>query len=158
FEGKRREVFIRVGKSENTVFIDLGESNRVAEVDEKGWRVSDISRCLFYRPTGLKALPEPVRTSASLESLIKPLVNVRTESDFRLLIGWIVSAFRVTGPYPILILHGEQGGAKSSLCGMLRALIDPNTAPLRGQPRCEDDFVLQAKNSWLVALDNLSAV
>src|SRR5258708_12926384 len=41
---------------------------------------------------------------------------------------------------------------------MLRALIDPNTAPLRGQPRCEDDFVLQARNAWLVVLDNISAV
>ncbi len=56
----------------------------------------------------------------------------------------------------MLVLHGEQGSAKSTLVRILRALIDPNTAALRAAPRDERDLVIAARNSWCLALDNLS--
>lgn len=41
---------------------------------------------------------------------------------------------------------------------MLRALIDPNKAALRSEPRNEQDLMIAATNGWLIALDNLSRV
>jgi hypothetical protein len=35
----------------------------------------------------------------------------------------------------VLVLSGEQGSAKSTFSAILRALLDPNTAPLRALPR-----------------------
>ena len=32
---------------------------------------------------------------------------------------------------PLLVISGEQGSAKTLLCKMLKALIDPNVAPVR---------------------------
>jgi putative DNA primase/helicase len=65
---------------------------------------------------------------------------------------------RPTGPYPVLIVNGEQGAGKTVLCRLARRLIDPNGAELRNDTRDERDLLLAAKNSWMVALDNLSYV
>src|SRR5207237_3972573 len=70
--------------------------------------------------------------------------------------SWLVATLRPTGPYPILVSHGEQGSAKSTLVRVLRSLVDPNTAALRTTPRDERDLVIAATNGWLIALDNLS--
>jgi hypothetical protein len=39
---------------------------------------------------------------------------------------------------------------------ILRALLDPSTAPLRTAPRNERDLIIAANNSWCVAFDNIS--
>ena len=57
-------------------------------------------------------LPVPTR-GGSLEQL-RELVNLSSDDDYRLLVGWLLAALRPPGqPYPVLILHGEQGSAKS---------------------------------------------
>jgi hypothetical protein len=56
------------------------------------------------------------------------------------------------------VLHGEQGSAKSTTARILRALIDPNIAPLRSEPREARDLAIAANNHWLVTFDNLSHV
>ena len=70
--------------------------------------------------------------------------------------SWLVNAFRPTGPYPILLLHGEQGTAKSTTTRILRSLLDPNESPLRTVPRNERDLMISARNAWVQAFDNLS--
>ena len=60
--------------------------------------------------------------------LLRPYVNL-TEADFRLMIAWLTAVLRPVGPYPILVLHGEQGSAKSTLAKVLRLLIDPQACP-----------------------------
>ena len=44
---------------------------------------------------------------------LRPFLNVADEGDYRLLVTWLLAALRPCGPYPILVLHGEQGAAKS---------------------------------------------
>jgi hypothetical protein len=63
---------------------------------------------------------------------------------------------RWRGPYPVLGASGEQGSAKSTLCGMLRALVDPNTAPLRALPRNDHELFIAANNAHALAFDNVS--
>ena len=159
FEGKRKDVFVRLGQISNTVYIDLCDSaKRVVEIDANGWRIPNNPPCRFHRPQGMKSLPVPIRSASTLESLIRPFVNLKAERDITILVAWIVAAFKPVGPYPILAVHGEHGTAKSTLCNLLRSLVDPNAAPLRGQPRCEDDLLIAARNSWVIALDNLSSL
>ena len=57
-------------------------------------------------------LPLP-QQGGSLDAL-RDLLNVESHADWRLLVGWLLAAFRPTGPYPVLILTGEQGAAKST--------------------------------------------
>jgi hypothetical protein len=56
----------------------------------------------------------------------------------------------------VLAISGEQGSAKTVLSKLLKALIDPNIAPVRALVREERDLVIAANNSHLLAFDNLS--
>jgi hypothetical protein len=53
-------------------------------------------------------------------------------------------------------VSGEQGPTKTVLPKILRALVDPNPAPVRTAPREERDLFIAANNSHLLAFDNLS--
>ena len=72
------------------------------------------------------------------------------------MLAWLIQALRPQGPYPVLILQGEQGSAKTTIERMLRALVDPSTAPLRTTPRNEHDLYIAATNTWVLAFDNIS--
>ncbi len=103
-------------------------------------------------------LPLPTPTRGGSLDLLRQYVNVGSDDDFRLLVAWLVASLRPVGPYPLLILQGEQGSAKSTTSRILRCVIDPNDTPLRPQPRSERDLMIAARASWLIALDNLSGV
>jgi hypothetical protein len=69
-----------------------------------------------------------------------------------------LATLRGGGPYPLLAISGEQGSAKTVLSKLLKALIDPNVAPVRALVREERDLVIAANNSHVLAFDNLSAL
>jgi hypothetical protein len=58
-------------------------------------------------------------------------------------------------PHPLLVISGEQGSAKTVLSKMLRALVDPNAAPVRALPRDERELFIASSNSHVLA-DNIS--
>jgi hypothetical protein len=57
-----------------------------------------------------------------------------------------------------LLLHGEQGSAKSTTERVLRTIVDPNHSPLRAAPKEERDLMVACHNSRVVAFDNLSGI
>ena len=69
----------------------------------------------FHCPPGMAALPLP-QTGGSVEDL-RPFVNVRDEESFILAVAWLVGALNPDGPFPIALIQGEQGSAKSTLTG-----------------------------------------
>ena len=158
FSGEEIEVHTRVAAGgEGQVFLDLcNEDWEVVEITGSGWRILQDPPLRFRRARGMLALPRP-EAGGSIAAL-RPLVNLADEASFALLIGWLVAALRPRGPYPILVLHGEQGSAKSTLARICRALIDPSTAPLRTIPTNERDLMITATNSWVLAFDNLSGI
>jgi hypothetical protein len=58
----------------------------------------------------------------------------------------------------LVVLSGEQGSAKSTFSAVLRALIDPNAAPLRALPRDDRDLFIAANNAHLLVFDNVSGM
>jgi hypothetical protein len=156
FEGPRQDVYLRLAEDRGAIMLDLvDEKWGVFRIDATGWRSLASSAVRFRRAAGMYPLPPP-RRGGSLE-LLRVFVNVEAD-DFPLLVGWLIAAFRPLGPFPVLILQGEQGSAKSTTSRVLRRLLDPNKAPLRAQPREPRDLAIAANNAWVVALDNLSRV
>src|SRR5438067_3609396 len=98
---------------------------------------SDGDDVPFRRARSQLPLPRPIH-GGTLEEL-RPFVNVRDE-DWPLLVVWLLAAMRPRGSYPLFGLHGEQSSAKSTLARLLRYLLDPNSAPLRCEPRCGQDL------------------
>jgi hypothetical protein len=87
--------------------------------------------------------------------LLRPYVNLG-ELDFRLFIAWLTAAMRPVGPYPPLVICGEQGSAKTTLAKVARLLIDPHSTPLLGEPTSTRDLMITALGSWILSFDNLS--
>src|SRR5262245_27613663 len=87
-----------------------------------------------------------------------PLLNVKTDDEFVLTVAWLLAALRPIGPYPVEALAGEHGSAKSMRTNFLRALVDPNSVPLRAPPRSEHDVYIAARNSHVLAYDNASGL
>lgn len=157
FDGPELPVFIRLAELGGNIYLDLcNEAWEVVEVTPEGWQVIDNSPVKFRRAKGMLPLPKPDE-GGSIEDL-RPFVNVPNDQDWRLLVAWLVAAMRPSGPYPVLVLHGEQGSAKSTTAKILRSLVDPNIAPLRTAPREERDLAIAANNSWVLSFDNLSGV
>jgi hypothetical protein len=157
FDAPEREVHVRVGRLNGRIYLDLCDKGwHAVEIDAGGWRVISRPPVRFQRAAGMRALPTPA-SGGSADSL-RTFLNVQSDSDFVLVIAWLVAALRGCGPYPLLALAGEQGSAKSTFSQILRALIDPNTAPLRSLPREERDLYIAANNGHVLAFDNISGV
>jgi hypothetical protein len=157
FDAPERTVHIRVGGVDGRLYLDLcDETWRAVEIDATGWRVINNPPVRFRRAAGMQSLPMPV-SGGSVEAL-RTFLNVKTDGDFVLVVAWALAVLRDRGPYPVLVLSGEQGSAKSTFCAILRALLDPNTAPLRALPREDRDLFIAATNSHVLAFDNVSGL
>jgi hypothetical protein len=150
-------VHVRIAEHEGRIYLDLADAAwQAAEIGPDGWRVVTKPPVRFRRPPGLLPLPMPEQ-GGSLEQL-SSLLNLPSQDALVLVTTWLLAALRPGGPYPLLVIAGEQGSAKTVLSKMLRALVDPNVAPVRSLPREERDLFIAANNGHVLAFDNLSAL
>ena len=156
-DGPLCELFVRVGRIADCIYLDLGDPNwRAVEISPNGWHIVSEPEIKFVRTSGMRALPEP--EAGESINLLRRFVHVQSDDDFMLIVAWLVAALRDTGPYPILSVNGEQGTGKSFFCRMLRTLIDPSAAPIRAVPKDDRDLIVSAGNCHVLAFDNLSSV
>jgi len=157
FDGPERTVHIRTAEHEGHIYLDLADEHwRVVDIGADGWRVIGSPPVRFRRPAGMLPLPIPER-GGSIEAL-RSFLNLPNGNDFVLIVAWLLAALRASGPYPLLAISGEQGSAKTVLSKLLRALIDPNSAPVRALSREERELMIAANNGHLLAFDNLSGL
>lgn len=159
YGGEVHPVFVRLADYEGRIYLDLGGPDwRAVEIGPDGWGVisSEEVPVKFRRSKGMLELPEPER-GGNLE-VLRGVLNVPEGDPWILAQAWLIQAFNPRGPYPIAVVNGEQGSAKSWFARVMRHLIDPNVSALRRPPRSERDLMIAAVNSWLIAYDNLSGL
>jgi hypothetical protein len=155
FDAPERSVHVRIAEHDGHIFLDLADEHwRAVEIGPDGWRVNNCPPMRFRRPAGMLPLPVPER-GGSIEDLL-PFLNLSSRDDFVLVVAWLLAMLRPSGPYPLLAISGEHGSAKTVLSKMLKALIDPNVAPVRALPREERELMIAANNGHLLAFDNAS--
>ena len=156
FDGAEREAFLRVGKHNENVYIDLGTDDwRIIRVSPSGWEVIPYINCpiRFYRPDCQLPLPIPTR-DGFLDDLWR-LLNVQ-ETDRPLVLGWLLSCLTPDGSKPILTLSGAKGAGKSSAASLLKKLTDPTKAGLLGTVDDSQTTAVAALNRWVLCYDNLT--
>src|SRR5438874_2032384 len=157
FDGPERAVHVRIAERGGHIYLDLADEEwRAVDIGPDGWRVIGCPPVRFRRPSGMLPLPVP-QQGGSIETL-NSFLNLASRDDFVLIVAWLLAALRPGGPYPLLAISGEQGSAKTVLSKLLKALIDPNAAPVRALSREDRELMIAANNGYLLAFDNLSGL
>ncbi len=155
-DGPQYEPFLRIGHHNKNIYVDLGDPTwRAVEITRDEIKLVENPPVKFVRSPAMRPLSEP-ELGYDID-LLRSFINV-SDDDFVLVVAWLVMAFRPKGPYPILVVQGEQGTGKSFVSRLLRDLIDPRAAPNRGAPKEDRDLVVSAAKSWVMTFDNLSYV
>lgn len=162
-KGARANIYRRVGRSSTgPVYLDLGNlGSEAVEITSLKWQVVDKPCCSFERPQTLQPLARPVKVRdedksgvwAQYFELVR-VPKVRQPQVVGVFLSWLLP----TGPYPLVVLGGEHGTAKTTAARMLRASIDPTGAESSLRPKDEDSLAVAARHSHLIDLDNLSSV
>ena len=155
FDGARRDLNVRVAFVDGTVWYDLGDWRAVA-ITRDGWRVVDDPPILFRHYPHQVPQVEPVEGGSLREVLT--LLNLRDDHSRLLLLVYLVAALLSGIPLPVLVVHGEQGSAKTFCFGVLRGLIDPSSLRTLSHPDNLRDFVQIAAHHRTVYLDNLTSL
>ncbi|WP_162672465.1 toprim domain-containing protein [Gemmata massiliana] len=154
-DGPECPAHVRVAGHEGRVYLHLADKEfTVIEIDRAGWRECPEPPVRFCKPSGMLALPVPAR-GGDLNHL-RAFLNVADDHTFALIRAWLVGALRPSGPFPLLVLLGEQGTAKSTTARVLKRLIDPSRAELRSELRDARDLMIGASTGWALAFDNVS--
>ncbi len=157
-EGREVDVHIRVANVGDKVFLDIGDQERhQVIIATEGSTVipSSSSSVHFIRPAKMQPLPIP-----AIPGDITPLFRfINTSWDHMILIvSWLVMALLGIVPCPALCIEGEQGSGKSTLCRMLRWLIDPSLPAISSMPGTEKNLLISALNSHICVWDNISKI
>ena len=152
---RQSKVYTRIAECEGSIYLDLcNRIGKLVQIKPDGWEVTQNPPVYFKRSSSMKPLPHP-ESGGNISELFN-FINAGDEDTKALIAAFLVGALKPKGPYPILIITGEQGSAKSTTAKLIRALIDPSVSPLRTLPRSERDLMLSAMNNWLLVFDNLS--
>ncbi|MCX7178075.1 MAG: hypothetical protein NTX56_04630 [Proteobacteria bacterium] len=162
--GAIANVWLRVGRlpGGNGIMIDLGDANHthVRITPGKVEIVTHGSEVLFFRSVTSRpmCMPAPV---GNLNLLKNHLKNVHPTS-YVLLIGWMTYTLAhpklPTTNYVILVLLGNMGQGKSTLCRFIQRLIDPSSIGVRKLHTDPQDLAIAAQNAHLVVFDNVHGV
>lgn len=156
-EGVEQSPWLRVGERGGKFYLDLCDRDwRAVEISSTGWKVLTNHRLPFIRSPAMRPLPEP-EAGESID-MLRNFVNVEGDDDFVMVVSWLVAALRSRGPYPILVVNGEQGSGKSTFSRLIRSIVDPNVAPIRAVPKDDRDLMVAVVNNHTIAFDNLSKV
>jgi len=117
------------------------------------------SRAIFTDNENAESLPRPVKSKdVRLGIRLFREITGLPKATCRLVIMFILAAYRPHGPYPILVIQGESGTAKSILTELIRMAIDPSQVPTIGCPASEKDLFDVTRKNHVLAFDNVSGL
>jgi len=161
-EGQPVRAYTRVAGRDGAIYLDLADDKwRAVKITPAGWEVVSNPPVRFRRAPGQDALPTPER-GGTLDEL-RTFINV-TDEEWPLVAAWLLFALRPTpgarrrGSYPVLILRGTKGTAKSTTSSVLRRLLDPHEDEMQSVIRSDRELAIAAQDNWVFALDNVSAI
>jgi hypothetical protein len=178
YEGPTIPLHLRVAwnnpDTTEAIYYDLSdEKNRCIKVTREGWQiVENQTDVLFRRYDHLKPQIEPITTTTfdiidiiddkmfnELISLFNLKTNKDNVEDIKLLLKcYIISLFIPDIPKPILLLHGEQGGTKSTFQELVQMLVDPSNTQTLTFPRDTNEFIQQLSHNYIAYYDNVSTI
>jgi hypothetical protein len=160
--GKYVNVYYRVAPCQDGIEIDLGDEThtRVRVTTGKVEVIKQGSETFFYRSAS--ALPMTLPSDTCNINKLYPYLNMH-ESSKILFIAWLT--YTLAHPklpiskYVILVLQGNQGSGKSSLCkNIILPLIDPSSIGVQMMPTTIKDLAIAVNRKHVVCFDNVRSL
>lgn len=152
------DVWLRVAPIDGGIEIDLGdELHTRVRITAGKVEIASNSDVVFYRAANTQPMAMPAETGNW--QLLKKYLNVQP-SDVVLLVGWITYVLAhpkvSSSKYPILVLRGNEGSGKTSLCkNIVIRIIDPSLIGVQVFPKNAKDLAIAGQNAHVLCFDNL---
>jgi len=157
FEGEERTLANRVTYFEDSIWYDLTNKGwNAVKISKTGWSIINNPPILFRRYTHQKPQISPA-VVGDIHMFLE-FINITNENHKILLLVYLVSCFIPDLAHPILLLHGSQGSAKSTLSRLLGGLIDPSVIEVSEFPSNSAEFNQKLFHHWYIFFDNLSSI
>lgn len=156
FDRPAIEVFNRVGRKGKAIYYDMGDNTHIVKITADGWSVEVEAPVYFRRFSHQQPQVLPKRGGNLRE--ITQFMNIKLDEHKLLVLTFLVASLIPDIPRAMLILHGDQGSAKSTLLRLLRELIDPSQVALLTPPDSIRELVQFASHHYALFLDNLSDI
>lgn len=149
------KLYNRVARDSDSIWYDLTDKNwRSIEVSKGSWKVVEISPTLFKRYRHQEPQVIPIAGG----DLNKIFDYVRIDNYKLLFLCWLVSCFVPEIPHPVTIVYGEKGAAKSTMCTLIKKLIDPSVMDTLSLRKDERALLVNLQNHYYLPFDNVSSI
>ncbi len=156
FDAPTQEAHVRFASYNGKIFIDIGpQDGRIVEIGKNGWKLTEKTTVNFRRPEGYLPLIVPKRGGDPND--LQELLGL-DDTNFILVVAFILNCFNPDGPYMLLLAQGEQGSGKSFICELIKRIVDPSEVAKMRLPKTEHDLAIQAKTHRLLVFDNAGSV
>lgn len=157
--GETLDVWLRVAPIHGGIEIDLGDEQHthVRITANKVELIEAGSELVFFRTANTQAMAHPAEKGD--RRLLDKYLNV-PPSDALLLVAWITYTLAhpktPSSKYPILVLRGNEGSGKTSLCrNVIIRTIDPSSVGVQAFPQNSKDLAIAGLNAHVLCFDNL---
>jgi hypothetical protein len=158
FEGEHKPLNIRVANIDGKWYYDLTNNKwEFVEITAEGWRTVD-GLVMFRRFTQLSQVHPVTKYPSDIFNSFINLLNIKGEENRLLLKSYIISMLIPGVPKVILMLHGEQGSAKTTLEELIKMLVDPSIVKTFAFPKDINEFIQQLAHNYVTFYDNISTI
>ncbi|MCL1976906.1 MAG: hypothetical protein FWG55_02180 [Candidatus Bathyarchaeota archaeon] len=160
-QGKRHNLANRIAYKDNHIWLDMADEFwRTIKISRENWEIVKHSPILFRRYKHQKALVTPVKPKTLTEAreyANKLFNHLNISEEHRLIFLCTTISYLIPNiPHPILVTHGPQGSAKSTLFKLIRRLVDPSKIELLTLPHKIDEIAQQLDHHCVAFYDNLN--
>ncbi|HLC20438.1 hypothetical protein A3E97_01590 [Candidatus Uhrbacteria bacterium RIFCSPHIGHO2_12_FULL_47_12] len=156
-EGETHDLSLRITEKDGSFWYDMGDKKWTAiKIEHTGWSLISETPILFRRFSHQQAQFEPSINGNALVFL--EYLNILDKQQQTLVLIYLIASFVPGISHPVLILHGEQGSAKSTALRLIRRLVDPSATELLSFSKSHDNLIQQLSHHYAAYYDNLSGI
>ncbi len=145
----------RVSKLDNAFWYNLSNNDwQAVKITADGWKIEDNPPILFKRFRHQNSQYQPSK-DGDIRRILK---YINLQENQTLFLCWLVSCFVPDIPHAMPIFFGEKGAAKTTVCTLLKKLIDPSvleTLTIQRNPR---SLAVNLQQHWFLPFDNVSKI
>lgn len=157
-----KDVATRIYQKNDVIYYDLYNLNKIVKCSKEKVSIineTEIQEFYFIRDNFQipQCIPNLEISSANLLDIISKHFNIAKEHAL-LFAVCVCSAFIPNINHPILIIEGEKGSGKSTMCRNLLNIISPTKKELFVMPNDMNNLVTVLSNNYLACFDNIGTL